>query len=70
MESNFADNKNQSSKDKFLQFVKDENLSWQKLADMSGKKYRGTYRNDFIRALNRMDSLLNKIGVEIIFKKK
>lgn len=57
-------------KDNIKEVLKAEGLSWRKLAELNGSPDHSNLKKNVERWFTRLNTLLDKIGYEIVIKKK
>ncbi|PYF68487.1 hypothetical protein [Pedobacter nutrimenti] len=56
-------------KDKIKEVLKNEDLTWEKLAELDGGQGKGSYRQNLIKRVEKLQSTFDLIGYEIVLKK-
>lgn len=57
------------AKDKIKEVLKNEGLTWQKLAELDGGQSKGSHRQNLIKRAEKLQSTFALIGYEIILQK-
>jgi len=57
-------------KDKIKAVLKNEGMTWEKLAELEGLESKGGYRSTLIRRAERLQKTFDLLGYDVVFIKK